>query len=604
MKHGLRVSLGVALLGLLLFAPGAQASRTLFTEKAESAEEAPGGVLEDPCGIALSPGGEIYVSAYYAHAVETFTAPVPHVSMPDTPGEYLSSIGVGSAPEGPCQLAATAAGVLYANRWHEGVARLLPSSLVFDEAESTGVALDSAANVYVDDRTKVAVYEPSGALLRTIAADPAADYYGLAVSGEKLYLADAATETVKVFEADGSPAGPTAEINGNATPEGEFVSLTDAALAVDPTNGHLLVVDNLQPGFTHPKAAIYEFSATGSYLGKLGGNLIDGGPSGMVVSASPIGLLPAGTLFATSGNSEEGTVFRYGPYSEAPGPLSVPAGSGSGSAPTARSASAGASAQGAPASSTAAAPATRARSAPTASASETIQHGRFRVGVNASLAPKRLPRKGTAPVHFTLEAKISAAKGSVPPQLRTIEIEINRYGQIEPKGLPVCEADQIQPATNEAALEACPGSLIGEGSFSAKVLISQQAPFPSDGKVYAFNGTWKGHPAILAHVYGTKPVPTSATIPFVIGKAKGSTYGTKLTASLPQVTSKWGYVTGISMRLGKTFTSHGKRRSFLSAGCPAPKGFPGATFSLSRTSFAFEGGKKLSQVLQRSCKAG
>lgn len=577
MRYRSRLSLALALAGLLALAPAAQANRPLLTEKAIRVEEAPGGVLEGPCGIAFSPGGEIYISAYYAHAVERFSAA----------GSYKASIAAGASPEGPCQLATTPGGALYANRWHEGVERLLPSPLAFDEAESTGVAVDAAGNVYVDDRTSVAVYAPSGALLRRIAADPEADYYGLAVSGEKVYVADAAAETVKAFEASGTPAGPVAQINGSATPEGEFVSLTDAALAVDPTNGHLLVMDNLQPGFVHPLGAIYEFNSSGAYLGKLGGNPIDGGPSGLAVS-------PTGTLYATSGNSEEGQVFTYGAYSEGLGSLAPPGGSGSGSSAAAKD----------PASAPAAgAPAAGALSAPAASASETIQHGRFRVGVDASLVPKKLPRQGTAPVHFSLAAKISAAKGSVPPQLQKIEIEINRHGHIEPKGLPVCEADEIQPATNEAALEACPGSLVGEGSFSAKVLISQQAPFPSNGKVYAFNGTWKGHPAILAHVYGTKPVPTSATIPFVIGKARG-TYGTKLTASLPQVTSKWGYVTGISMRLGKSFSSHGKRRSFLSAGCPAPKGFPGASFALSRTSFDFEGGKKLSQVLSRSCRAG
>jgi DNA-binding beta-propeller fold protein YncE len=576
MRHGLRASLGLTLLGLLLFAPAAQASRTLLSEKAVKTEEAPGGVLEGPCGIALSPSGEIYVSVYYAHAVERFSPA----------GKFESSLGAGSSPEGPCQLAVSG-GALYANRWHEGVSRLQPSALVFDEAESTGVALDGASNVYVDDRTHVAVYEPSGTLLRTIATDPGADYYGLAVSGEKVYVADASTGTVKAFEADGAPAGPVAEINGFSTPQGKFVSLIDASLVVDPTNGHLLMMDNLQPGFTHSKGAIEEFSSTGAFLGQLPGSPIDGGPSGMAVNA-------AGVLFVTSGNSEEGTVFTYGAYAEG-GPLSAPLGTGdSGSA-------ASAAAQGVPASSAASSAAPKV---PTASASETIQRGKVRVGVNAVLAPKRLPRKGTAPVHFSLEAKISASKGSLPPQLRTIEIEINRFGHIEPKGLPVCQVDQIQPATNEAALEACGSSLIGTGQFSAKVLISQQAPFPSNGKVYAFNGTWKGRPAILAHVYGLKPVPTSSTIPFVLGKAKGSTYGTKLTASLPQVTSRWGYVTGISMKLGKSFSSHGKRRSYLSAGCPAPSGLPGVTFPLSRTSFAFDGGTRLSQVLSRSCKAG
>ncbi|HWA53661.1 MAG TPA: NHL repeat-containing protein [Solirubrobacterales bacterium] len=568
---------GALFLCLVLSAP-ASAARALLTEHAVRAEEAPGGSIEGPCGVAVSAAGQIYVSAYYAHAVESFSPS----------GAYQSSLSAGTSPEGPCGLAITAGGALYANRWHEGVSRLLPGALVFDEAESTGVAVDSSGNVYVDDRTDVAIYEPSGTLLRTIAADPQADYYGVAVSGEKVYVADAATGTVKAFEADGTPSTPIQQINGSATPQGEFVSLVDAALAVDPTNGHLVVVDNLQPGYLHPKGAIEEFDASGAFLSQLPGNPIDGAPSGLAFSAT-------GTLFATSGNSEEGTVFSYGAYSGL-GPLSIPGGGGgegsaSASAPTS---------QGSPASQDAS---TSAAGDAPASASETIQRGHLRVGVNAELAPRKLPRKGSAPVTFSVAATISATKGSTPPQLQRIEIEINRYGHIEPKGLPVCEMNEIQPATNEAALEACGPSLVGTGNFKANVLISQQAPFPSDGKVYAFNGTWKGRPAILAHVYGTKPVPTSSTIPFVIGSSGKGSYGAKLTASLPQVTSKWGYVTGISMKLGKSFSSHGKRRSYLSASCPAPKGFPGASFPLSRTSLDFAGGKKVSTVLNRSCKA-
>ncbi len=104
----------------------------------------------------------------------------------------------------------------------------------------------------------------------------------------------------------------------------------------------------------------------------------------------------------------------------------MPGGSGSPS-------SAAAQAQGS--SSTSSPRSATASNTPTASASDTIQRGKVRVGVNASLAPTKLPRKGTAPVHFSLEAKISATKGSVPPQLQKIEIEINRYGRIEPQGV-------------------------------------------------------------------------------------------------------------------------------------------------------------------------
>jgi hypothetical protein len=130
-------------------------------------------------------------------------------------------------------------------------------------------------------------------------------------------------------------------------------------------------------------------------------------------------------------------------------------------------------------------------------------------------------------------------------------IAINRNGILSSKGLAVCALKSIQPSTTADALAACRPSLVGEGHFSAKVLFAPAAPFPSQGKVFAFNGSFNGHPAILDHVYGTEPVPTSFTLPFVISKSKG-TFGTLLSASLPAVTSTSGYVTGLSITLGRT----------------------------------------------------
>jgi hypothetical protein len=236
----------------------------------------------------------------------------------------------------------------------------------------------------------------------------------------------------------------------------------------------------------------------------------------------------------------------------------------------------------------------------TIASAEITQKGPLRVTFNGQLTPHALPRSGTAPVKVAVGAKISATDGQTPPQLRKITIAINRNGRFTPAGLPVCSLEQIQPSTTADALRACRSSLVGEGSFSAKVLLPQQAPFPSAGKVFAFNGSFRGKPAILAHVYGTQPIPTSYTIPFAIGSAKG-TFGTVLSASLPQVTSEWGYVTGLQITLGRTFSSHGKKLSYLSAGCPAPKGFPGAVFPFAKASFAFGGRGTLTSVLTRSC---
>ena len=149
---------------------------------------------------------------------------------------------------------------------------------------------------------------------------------------------------------------------------------------------------------------------------------------------------------------------------------------------------------------------------------------------------------------------------------------------------------------------ACGPSLVGEGRFSANVRFPEQSPFPSVGKVLAFNGVLRGSSVIFAHIYGTKPVPTSYVLPLEIEHGKG-TFGTVMHASLPQATGEWGYVTGLDLKLGRTYSSHGHKRSFLSAGCPAPRGFPGAIFPLVKTSFAFAGGKTLTATLNRSCKA-
>jgi hypothetical protein len=232
---------------------------------------------------------------------------------------------------------------------------------------------------------------------------------------------------------------------------------------------------------------------------------------------------------------------------------------------------------------------------------EVVQKGSLRVTFAGEFSPRALPRHGAAPVSVSIGGQISTADGSRPPQLRTISIAINRNASLDPGGLPDCRLEDIQPATSEGALAACRGSLVGRGSFAADVELPEQSPFPARGKVLAFNGRLKGRPVVLAHVYGTDPVPTSYTLPFAIRDSKGE-FGTVLVGSLPQVTADWGFVTAIDLKLDRRFASSGERAAYLSAGCPAPPGFPGAVFPLARASFAFAGGRTLSSVLNRSCR--
>jgi len=225
---------------------------------------------------------------------------------------------------------------------------------------------------------------------------------------------------------------------------------------------------------------------------------------------------------------------------------------------------------------------------------EITQKQGVRVTVQGDLSPTRLPRNGEAPVGVSVSGQIEALKQGELPQLKAMSIAINQAGTLDVKGIPHCRINHINPSTTQQALSICRSSLIGEGSFSANVVLPEQSPFPSKGKLLAFNGTVGRKPAIFAHVYGTEPLSTSYVFAFKVRKTKG-TFGTVLEASFPKATGDWGYITGISLNL--------KRSRFMEAGCPAPKGLTKVPFPFAKTSFDFAGGLKLQSVLTRTCEA-
>lgn len=232
---------------------------------------------------------------------------------------------------------------------------------------------------------------------------------------------------------------------------------------------------------------------------------------------------------------------------------------------------------------------------------EVTQEGNLRVSFTGGISPNALPRQGRAPVQVTFGGEIKTVDGQAPPQLRTISLALNRHGKLDYRGLPACHYHQIHPASTKEAIKTCPKSVIGKGSFAAHVELPEQSPFPSDGEVTAFNGVFHGRHVVFAHVFGLNPLPQSQVLIFELGKTSGA-YRTTLTAELPRVAAEWGYVSEVSLQLRRVFRYRGRTRSYLSAGCPAPPGFPGTTFSFARASFGFEDGRNVGVTMTRSCK--
>lgn len=278
--------------------------------------------IEDACGLAVNFEGEVFVSDYYHDAIKVY---LPGES-PGGPLEKQSEIpNVQSNGNGPCGLALDFTDTLYVNYYHGAVAT--SAGLVVDPGPATGVATGpDSGDVYVDRRTSIAVYaapvipgEPPALEIDPGPGGSLEDGYGIAVSNTGatkgfVYVADAGDETIKVYD-PATPNAPIQVIDGAGTPQHGFSSLVDASLAIDQSNGDLLVADNLQPGFTHPAAVVDEFNPEGIFRGQLTQPLISGEPTAIALNeaAFPPAGEEFGELYVGSGNGSS-SIFPPGPH--------------------------------------------------------------------------------------------------------------------------------------------------------------------------------------------------------------------------------------------------------------------------------------------------
>jgi hypothetical protein len=232
---------------------------------------------------------------------------------------------------------------------------------------------------------------------------------------------------------------------------------------------------------------------------------------------------------------------------------------------------------------------------------ELVQKGNVRISFDGNFSPRSLPRERLAPVKIDVQGAIGTTDGTHPPAVRKIEIAINRHGKLSTQGLPACSGPLLQSTSTETALARCRPALVGRGQFGANVEFPNAEPVLATGAMLAFYGHSNGKKAILLHLYATTPVRATFVLPLTISSRGNNLFGTVLSAKIPTLAGGLGSVTKIDLTIGRNYTYRGQHLSFISASCPAPAGFPGASFSLARGSFYFADGKKLETTLARNC---
>jgi hypothetical protein len=625
----------------------------------------PTGYFNGPCGVGVDSAANIYVSDHYHDVVDVF----------GSAQQYKGQLASPDPLDGPCQTALDSANNLYVNDYHRAARAFSPfpafgtgaeiAGAEADGTHPTGVAVNHASgDLYVNDRTYVARYEApvtaGEAPVAKIGLGTLGDGYGLAVSRAPdtlgyLYVPDASDDTVKVYDPATDLVDPVQVIDGQATPNGGFVSLRDSAVAVDRLSGNVYVVDDLQPALTEePQAIVHVFGSAGVYKGHLKYNVVDARPPGLAVDNSSG--FTQGRVYVTTGNTTEAGVYGYPPNAAtvtapiSPSLVLTLAATGSGQGSIAAEpagiecsggcqlplragrqvslsavpdpgsqfvgwSGGGCSGKGECTVTMSEATSVRAGFAATegsssspagerASVSEVIQRNGVRVRVKGSLSPRRLPRHGTAPISVSISWKVSTDNGSPAPKLRRVAIAINRHGHMDSTGLPTCPQQRIYPASSARALANCRQALVGRGNFTAEVALRGQEAYPANGRLLIFNGRRGDRDVLLGHIYSAHPFPISFVIVFELRSLRRGAYGMELAASMPKALASWGNLTAVEMTLGRRYRHRGRAHSFISAGCPALAGFSQALFPLARPSFAFAGGQRLGLTVVSRCRVG
>ena len=154
---------------------------------------------------------------------------------------------------------------------------------------------------------------------------------------------------------------------------------------------------------------------------------------------------------------------------------------------------------------------------------EVAKQGPIIVAFHGNIAPRKLPRQVPAPVAVRLGGRIKSTDRENSPILDRIVLDINRHGKIQSKGLPTCQFGRLKSISSAAAKRTCRNALVGHGNVTSRVSLPGQGAFATNGPLLAFNGRYKGRPAILAQVATGAPLPLTYVIPFEIRNSSNDT---------------------------------------------------------------------------------
>lgn len=218
--------------------------------------------------------------------------------------------------------------------------------------------------------------------------------------------------------------------------------------------------------------------------------------------------------------------------------------------------------------------------------------------IAVSFTPQKLSKKVAEPVTLnvttaTTTTKPSANNGAPIPAVEAI-VDFPKGVTIFNKGYPTCDPGLLQNTSTEAAIEACKKAKIGGGDGTADLVVGEKI-FPVGTTITAFNGIpVGGKPVILLHTYSQSPIQTTLVLVGTVTNLNKEGYGPRLDVTIPLIAGGQGAITGFHVKIFKTYSYKGKKRSYVSSTCLSKK-------LKSRGKFVFKDGESLTPELTGKC---
>jgi hypothetical protein len=232
--------------------------------------------------------------------------------------------------------------------------------------------------------------------------------------------------------------------------------------------------------------------------------------------------------------------------------------------------------------------------------------------------PILLPRGKPVPVGLGIGFTSEDVTTHTAPEISRIAFDVSRNVLFDFEGLPRCTLPEL--FKSYGGEEPCPRSLVGTGTVISEITVpGQPTARAAEGALYAYYGSVRGRPYILARVAVEKPLPLIYVIPFAIKPEEGD-FGTSLVANKmhllhgicargrPDCFSHpydfkgiYGHISKFRLFLSGRVRTGGTRRSLVSASCPLHGRAP--AYPLEQVTLRYAFGGELSVPTMGRCKA-